>query len=88
LLDVYPDEERSLVLWLIGENGERYCFHQPFPVTFFIAGPFGRLREAWRYLQSQPIAAPFVGKDGPTVAALRRPLCAPALAALDDRVVA
>jgi DNA polymerase-2 len=56
-LDVYPDEERSLVLWLIGENGERYCFHQPFPVTFFIAGPFGRLREAWRYLQSQPIAA-------------------------------
>jgi enoyl-CoA hydratase/carnithine racemase len=34
------------------------------------------------------VAAPFVGKHGPTVAALRRPLCAPALAVLGERAAA
>ncbi|MFZ0546802.1 MAG: DNA polymerase domain-containing protein [Candidatus Promineifilaceae bacterium] len=57
LLDVYPDEEKGLVLWFIGEDEKRYCFHQPFPVIFFIAGPFPRLREAWRYLRAHPAAA-------------------------------
>lgn len=34
------------------------------------------------------VAAPFAAKDGATVAALRRPLCAPALAALAERAAA
>ena len=56
LLDVYPDAEYGLVVWLLGEDGRRRRCHQPFPITFYAAGPFPRLRAAWRYLRAQPTA--------------------------------
>jgi DNA polymerase-2 len=55
LLDLYDDERDGLVSWFAGENGQRYRFSQSFPVTFYAAGPFSRLRELWRSLQSNPI---------------------------------
>ena len=61
LLDVYAGEQ-GLTVWLLGEEGERHCLHQAFPVIFYVAGPAGQptkgrvpdLRAAWRWLASQP----------------------------------
>lgn len=57
LLDVYEDETEGVILWLAGEDGQRHRLSQEFPVTFYAGGPFPRLRELWRYLMSQPMAA-------------------------------
>lgn len=56
LLDLYEDREDGLVLWLLGEDGLRYRLRQSFPITFYAAGPFPRLRQLWRYLQARPVA--------------------------------
>ena len=61
LLDVYAGEQ-GLIVWLLGEDGERRCLHQAFPVTFYVASPAVQqtnghapdLRSAWRWLASQP----------------------------------
>ncbi len=55
LLDVYADKEQGVVLWLLGEDGQRYRLRQPFTVTFYAAGPFARLRALWRMLRQQPV---------------------------------
>ena len=57
LLDLYPHPQDGAVLWLLDESGapQRLRLHQPFPVTFYAAGPPERLRQLWRYLESQPI---------------------------------
>jgi DNA polymerase-2 len=60
LLDLFPDpsgkdSQGGIVLWLLGEDGERHRFHQPFPVVFYAAGPPERLRALWRFLKAQPI---------------------------------
>ena len=60
LLDVYTGEQ-GLIVWMLGEDGERRCLHQTFPVTFYVASPAGErvdgrapdLRAAWRWLSSQ-----------------------------------
>ena len=60
LLDVYSGNQ-GLTIWLLGEDGERRCLHQAFPVTFYAASPAGQradghapdLRAAWRWLSSQ-----------------------------------
>ena len=56
LLDLYPDPQAGAVLWLLGEDGQRHRLAQPFPLTFYAAGPAERLRQLWRFLQSQPEA--------------------------------
>ncbi|MEJ2599696.1 MAG: hypothetical protein P8Z00_15280, partial [Anaerolineales bacterium] len=56
LLDIYADSEDGVVLWLLGEDGRRYRLRHAFAVTFYAAGPATRLRQLWRYLQSQPVA--------------------------------
>lgn len=56
LLDLYPDQE-GLVFWLLSDDGQRLRLRQPFPVTFYAAGPPSRLRALWRFLRSQPIPA-------------------------------
>ena len=68
LLDVYAspvqepgvqDPEGSaqggVLLWLLGEDGERRLLHQPFSITFYIAGPEPGLRAVRRFLENQPI---------------------------------
>ncbi len=48
LFDVYEHPERGITLWLISDSGERLRLRMDFPVTFYAAGDFPRLREAWR----------------------------------------
>jgi len=55
LLDLYAHPERGLALWMLCDDGQRRCVYQPFPVTFYAAGPSARLRALWVYLQSQPL---------------------------------
>jgi DNA polymerase II len=54
LLDLYTDPQAGIVLWLVGEDGERHRLTQDFPITFYAAGPASRLRLLWRFLQAQP----------------------------------
>jgi DNA polymerase-2 len=56
LLDVYANPQGGLALWLLGEDGERHCLHQDFPVTFYASGSPERLRQLWKYLQGQETA--------------------------------
>ncbi|PWB55796.1 MAG: hypothetical protein C3F13_03785 [Anaerolineales bacterium] len=54
LLDLFADTQPGLVLWLIGEDGQRYRLTQDFPITFYAAGEPARLRQLWRFLKAQP----------------------------------
>jgi DNA polymerase-2 len=54
LLDLYADIQPGLVLWLIGEDGQRHRLTQDFPITFYAAGEPARLRQLWRFLSAQP----------------------------------
>jgi len=53
LLDLYPHPESGIVLWFICDDGQRQCFHQDFPVTFYAAGSPHRLRDLWKFLEKQ-----------------------------------
>lgn len=64
LLDLYSDDRDGVVLWLISESGERLRLHQPFPVTFHLAGPAERLRAAWRWLENQPYGVKLSRSEG------------------------
>lgn len=55
LLDVYADTSQGVVLWLLGDDGQRHQLRQPLTTTFYAAGPFPRLRELWAFLRSQNI---------------------------------
>src|SRR3989337_3085700 len=44
LLDLFASPGGGVVLWLLGEDGLRQRLHQPFPVTFYAAGPAPRPR--------------------------------------------
>ncbi len=57
LLDLYPDQEQGLVLWIIDRDGPRRRLIQAFPITFYAAGPFARLRELWHFARSHPVPA-------------------------------
>jgi DNA polymerase-2 len=56
LLDIYPDPQGGLAVWLLADDGARLRLRQDFPVTFYAAGPAPRLRALWRFLHSQPEA--------------------------------
>ncbi|KAA3644141.1 MAG: hypothetical protein DWQ07_18700 [Chloroflexi bacterium] len=51
LLDIYIDMEKGVKLWLIGEDGERYCLRHDFPITFYARGQKDTLNELFRYLK-------------------------------------
>jgi DNA polymerase II len=53
LFDLYAHPEKGLVVWLAGEDGRPYRFHQDFEVTFYVSGPVARLRELWAFLRSK-----------------------------------
>ncbi len=54
LLDLFADTQPGIVLWLLGEDGQRHRLTQDFPITFYAAGEPARLRQLWRFLQTQP----------------------------------
>ncbi len=55
LLDVYAEPEGGIVLWLIADDGQRLRLRMDFPVTFYAAGDFGLLRQAWIYLRDRGV---------------------------------
>ncbi|RPH59458.1 MAG: hypothetical protein EHM81_08165, partial [Chloroflexi bacterium] len=55
LIDLYPDET-GLMLWLLADAGERLSLRMDFPVTFYAAGDFRLLRQAWRFLQDKGVS--------------------------------
>ncbi len=56
LFDMYAGPTEEVVLWVLGDDGARHRLWQPFPVTFYAAGPAPLLRALWRYLETQPVA--------------------------------
>ena len=67
LLDVFEDVQApGVVLWILTDEGQRLRLHQPFPVTFSLAGPNKVLRNVWRLLKnhaSQPKLSRKTGRD-------------------------
>ncbi len=55
LLDVYAEEENGIVLWLLTNNDQRLRLHMDFTVTFYAAGDFSLLRQAWVYLRDKDV---------------------------------
>jgi DNA polymerase-2 len=54
LFDLYAQKE-GITLWLVGEDQKPYSFTQPFQVTFYVGGPFHRLRELWKFLRMKSV---------------------------------
>ena len=54
LFDLYIQKE-NIVLWLVGEDQKAYSFTQSFPITFYVGGPFHRLRQVWKFLLEKPV---------------------------------
>lgn len=54
LLDVYAEED-GIALWLLTDDDQRLCLHMEFDVTFYAAGDFGLLRQAWIYLKEKDV---------------------------------
>ena len=54
LFDLYARKD-GIVVWLVGEDKKPHAFTQPFPVTFYAAGPFHRLRQLWEFLRDKPV---------------------------------
>ena len=54
LFDLYEHKD-GIVLWLVGEDHKPRSFTQSFPVTFYVGGPFHRLRQVWKFLREKPV---------------------------------
>src|SRR5215212_10672129 len=54
LFDLYARKD-GIVLWVVGEDQKPYSFTQPFQITFYVGGPFHRLRELWKFLREKPV---------------------------------
>jgi DNA polymerase-2 len=55
LFDLYAHPKQGVVLWIIGQDQRPHSFTQPFQVTFYVGGPFHRLRQAWKFLRDKPV---------------------------------
>jgi len=55
LLEVYADPQEGLVLWLLTDDDQRLRLRMKFPVTFYAAGEFALLRQAWIYLKDKDV---------------------------------
>jgi hypothetical protein len=54
LFDLYEQND-GVVLWLVGEDRKPHSFTQSFPITFYVGGPFHRLRQLWKFLREKPV---------------------------------
>lgn len=55
LLDVYAGQGEGLVLWLLTDDDQRLRLRMKFPVTFYAAGEFAVLRQAWIYQKDKNV---------------------------------
>lgn len=54
LFDLYAWRD-GIVLWLAGEDHKPHSFTQPFQITFYVGGPFHRLRQLWKFMREKPV---------------------------------
>lgn len=54
LLDVYAEED-GINLWLLTDDDKRLHLHMEFEITFYAAGKFPLLRQAWKYLREKNV---------------------------------
>ena len=55
LFDLYAHPKQGIVLWIVGKDGKSHSFTQPFQVTFYVGGPFYRLRQLWKFLKPKHV---------------------------------
>ncbi|HKJ39715.1 MAG TPA: DNA polymerase domain-containing protein [Anaerolineales bacterium] len=55
LLDVYADQEGGVTLWLLADNDRRLRLRMDFSATFYAAGEFSLLRQAWLYIKDKGV---------------------------------
>ena len=55
LFDLYAHPKQGIVVWIIGKDQRPHSFTQPFQITFYVGGPFHRLRQAWKFLRDKPV---------------------------------
>jgi DNA polymerase-2 len=55
LFDLYAHPKHGIILWLAGEDKKPHSFTQPFQITFYVGGPFHRLRQLWKFLRDKPV---------------------------------
>ncbi|MGZ9222869.1 MAG: DNA polymerase domain-containing protein [Anaerolineales bacterium] len=55
LFDLYAARQ-GIVLWLAGEDKKPHSFTQSFQITFYVGGPFHRLRQLWKFLKDKPVS--------------------------------
>jgi DNA polymerase II len=55
LMDLYPAGSDGIRLWMLTDDGERLCIDLDFPITFYAAGNFQLLRQAWAYLRDKDV---------------------------------
>ncbi len=55
LFDVYEHAEDGIVVWLIGEDGQRHRLRQSLLVKFHAHGTAVQLRSLWKYLRNQEL---------------------------------
>ena len=55
LLDVYADQDSGIALWLLTDDDKRLRLRMDFSVTFYAAGDFSILRQAWIYLRDKDV---------------------------------
>ncbi|GAB4480456.1 MAG: hypothetical protein Kow0088_22070 [Anaerolineales bacterium] len=58
LLDLYADQEGTLTVWLLQQDGERHTscrsVKQNFPIVSYVSGQAASLRAVWRFIRNQP----------------------------------
>jgi DNA polymerase-2 len=54
LLDVYTEED-GIILWLLADDDQRLRFRMDLDITFYAAGDFSLLRQAWKYLREKDV---------------------------------
>ena len=54
LLDVYAEED-GITLWLLTDDDKRLHLRMEFDITFYAAGGFNLLRQAWKYLKEKDV---------------------------------
>lgn len=54
LLDVYAEED-GITLWFLTDDDKRLRLRMEFDITFYAAGDFNLLRQAWKYLKEKDV---------------------------------
>ena len=63
LFDIYARPDKGIAIWLVGEDGKPYCFHQDFEIVFYAGGSMPRLRELWGFLKSRRIRLEYTQRE-------------------------